>query len=177
MFVNIILVELRDPRLTHLLFTKLWLPDVACGGFDTACSVFRLGECKKSLGVDAVPKDETVAFEVSNVVLDSRLNFYVGEVLADLDNFGGHISSVVKDEDLSSRVSEHNRCPAKFSSLVSDFVAKSLAVAFGVETKDVPRMNGEQEIFKMLGPDLLARLVLAISGAMRVFGDEVGAGT
>ena len=79
MFVYIILVELRDPRLTHFLFAKLWLPGVACGGFDTACGVLRLGECEKSLGVDAVLKNETVAFEVSDVVLDSRLNFHMAK--------------------------------------------------------------------------------------------------
>ena len=138
MFVNVILVKLRDPRLTHLLFAKLWLPGIACGGFDTACSVFSLGEREESLGVDAVPEDETVAFEVGDVVLDSRLNFHVSQVFADLDDFVGHISSVVEDEDLSSRVPEHNRCPAKFSSLVSNFVAKGLAVTFGVEAEDVP---------------------------------------
>ena len=37
-------------------------------------------------------------------------------------------------------------------------------------------MNSEQEIFEVFGLDLLAGLVLAISSAMRIFGDEVGAG-
>ncbi len=88
------------------------------------------------------------------------LELDVPEVGATFDQLSRNLTRIVKDQNHSCRVSDHDRDSAFFALVWSDLL-EELAVALSVKTENSSDVNCEKKCFEHFRIDVASRLDLA----------------
>ena len=129
-------------------------PDVLSAELDAALSNGRSNKRDESLDVNNSPENsKTIFLKIVNVIFDTGLQLDVPKICATFNQFDRCLTRIVKDQNHSSRVSEHYR-DAAFFAFVGPGVVEELAVALGVEAENSPSVDSEEKCLEHFRVDV-----------------------
>ena len=137
---NLALLGNVDSDVASLVLVLLFViaPDVLRAELDSGLLGGRTDESDQGLNIDDSSKiRKTILPEMSKVMFSSRLKLNIPEIGATVLELLGSLTRVMEDQNLSSRIAEHDR-NASWIALVRLDLVKHRAVAFGVEAQDSP---------------------------------------
>jgi hypothetical protein len=89
---------------------------------------------------------KSVFLKVAKIISNAGLQLDVLEVGAKFDQLRRHLTRIVKDQNHSRRVSEHNRT---FFAFVWSNLVEELSTALSVKTENSPNVNCEEECLEV----------------------------
>jgi hypothetical protein len=138
--LDLVLLRNVNPLITSLLFVsfRVIAPDILSTKLNARLKCGWPDKRDQRLNVDDSSKvRKSVSFEVSKFVFGSGLKFDITEIRAGVSKLLRSVARIMKDQSLSSRVTEDNRNPS-FLAFVRLNLVKHLAITFRIETQDSP---------------------------------------